>query len=232
MKNLKTSLFTFFIVLLAHSTHLLSQTLCSQFEGNSPTFTIGAGTPYPNSSSLGSSIPSGVTVHIVGNFTVDNNFSLSNIIVKVNTGVKISIATDYVNYNTNSLVLYNTKIFCCSGLWKGIEMNTLTVIDVINNSEIEDAENAIKAVNTSFASLVISNSTFNRNVIGINLEDSGTGGWFVVPPMINYFVNNKFTCTSPLNGTTNQITDVGVRLKNVYYPFTYNYLDFVKLGIN
>lgn len=222
MKNLKTSLFTFLLVLLAHSSPLLAQTLCSQYGSNLPAFTIGAGTPYPNSSSLGSSIPSGVTVHIVGDFTVDNNFSLSYITVKVNTGVKISIATDYVYYNSNSLVLNNTKIFCCSGLWKGIEMNSITVIDVNNNSIIEDAENAIKAVNTSFASLAISNSTFNRNVVGINLEDSGTGGWFVVPPMIQYFVDNKFTCTSPLNGTSGDYTDIGVRMKNINYPFTYN----------
>ena len=79
----------------------------------------------------------------------------------------------------------------------------------------------LKAVNTGFVSLAISNSTFNRNVIGINLEDSGTGGWWVMTPIITYFVNNKFTCTSPVSSSGDR-SDIGLRLKNVPYPFTYN----------
>ena len=197
--------------------------MCSTYGGSTPgytVYTVGAGTAYPNSSNLPSSSLSTVKLLVVGDFTVNNNFALLNSLVKVNPGFKISVD---INWSTPySLYLNNTKIFACppvSGigtqLWKGIELNSFTGITVTNNSIIEDAENAIKAINTSFVGLAIDNSTFNRNRIGINLEDSGSGGWFVVPPMLQYFVNNNFTCTSSLNGTTNEKTEIGLRIKSI-----------------
>ena len=198
-------------------TTLSAQTLCSQYGNSSFTYTVGVGSSgnILNSSQLGFSLPSGSTVNVVGDFNISGNFNLTNAIVKVAPNAKITILT------YNALSLNNTKVFACTGLWKGIEMQSLTSITVTNNSQIEDAENAIKAINTSYVGLSIDNSIFNRNKVGINLEDTGTGGYWVVPPMINYFVNNKFTCTSALNGGGS--TEIGLRLKNVYYPLAFNY---------
>jgi hypothetical protein len=201
-------------------TTTFSQTLCNQFNNISYTYTVGVGSPgnIVNSSQLGFSLPSGSTVNIVGDFNISGNFNLTDAIVKVAPNAKITVQT------FNALTLNNTKIFACDGLWQGIDMQSFSSISVTNSSEIEDADNAIKAFNTSFVYLYIDNSIFNRNKIGINIEDSGNnGGWYWFPPSLAYFYNNKFTCTSPLNGSTTAITDIGLRLKNINYPFAFNY---------
>jgi Secretion system C-terminal sorting domain len=204
---------------------LNAQTLCSTYGGQTPNYTVGVGSPNNiiNSSQLGSSLPNGSVVSVVGDFTIDANFSLTNAVVKVNTGKKILVQfSDYVNFNTTTLVLNNTKVFACTGLWKGIEMGGLTGITTTNGTKIEDAENAIKALNSGMVSLSIDNTTFNRNVIGINL-DASTLPWYVMPPIFNYFTNNAFSCTSALNGSLTGVTNFGVQMVNINYPFAFNY---------
>jgi hypothetical protein len=85
------------------------------------------------------------------------------------------------------------------------------------NSTIEDAERAIYA--EGFTSLSISKTTFNRNRIGIELNTPFPSMW-VPGPIVWIFSGNRFTCDAPLNGTTNGITEVGVRLRNSFlYTF-------------
>lgn len=207
-------------MLLYFLTFLRAQTLCSQYGNNTPNYTVGAGTAYLYSSNLPSTVISGATLYVVGDFIVNNGFTLANSIVKVNPNVKITVATDLVYYQSNYLSLNNTKIFACSGLWKGIELQSITSIGM-SNSIIEDAEDAIKSFYTAWVSLSIDNSTFNRNKIAINLEDNGPTSWWYSPPTLSYFVNNKFTCTSPLNAIGGN-TEYGLRIKNVSYPLAYN----------
>ena len=191
--------------------------MCSTYGGSTPgytVYTVGTGTAYPNSSNLPSSSLLAVKLLVVGDFTINFSLSLSNSIVKINPNVKIIVQT------FNSLTINNTKMFACSELWKGVEMTSFSVFNMTNNSQIEDAENAVKAINTSFVYVAIDNSIFNRNKIGINFEDSGSNFF---SPRFDYFVNNNFTCTSPLNGTSSDYTDIGVRLKNISQPLTFNY---------
>jgi hypothetical protein len=204
--------------LFFHHVNLQAQTLCSTYGGQTPNYVVGIGSPNNiiNSSQLGYSLPSGSVVNVVGDFTVDVNFNLTNAVVKVSTGAKIFVKPDYVNFNPVYFVLNNTRVFACSGLWKGIEMGGLTGLTTTNGTKIEDAENAIKAINSGMVSLSIDNTTFNRNVIGINLE---AANYTFFPAFLSYFVNNTFSCTSPLNGTATGKTELGVRMKNINYPF-------------
>jgi Secretion system C-terminal sorting domain len=217
-----------FLALFVPFSLLKSQTLCSVYGGNTPDYIVGVGTSYPSSSSLPSSVISNATILVLDNFIVDNSFTLYNCIVKVSFNKKIAVTfTDYVNFNPTNLTLNNTKVFSNNNgicnRWIGIQMNSFTGIVVTNNSQVEDADIAIQASNTSFVGLAIDHSTFNRNKIGISLEDNGLGGWYVVPPMISYFVGNTFSCTSNLNNPSSTTSDVGLQIKGVPYPLVYNY---------
>jgi hypothetical protein len=200
--------------------------LCSTYAGSAITYTVGAGTAYPNSSNLPSATLSNVTLLVQNDFTVNSNLTLNNVIVKVNMNKKILVLGDFFTYNMSNLSLNNTKVFsnACSYMWKGIDMGGLASITVTNNSVIEDADNAISAINSGYVYLNIDNSTFNRNKVGINLDATNLWG-FATPAMLQYFVNNKFTCTSALNPNTANIqkTEVGLQIKNVPYPFGWNY---------
>jgi hypothetical protein len=102
-------------------------------------------------------------------------------------------------------------------MWKGIVLGNVANIITLNGTKIEDAEKAISAEGTASNYLNITKTTFNRNDIGISLESTlgATNG-----PNIIVFSRNKFTCTAPLNGTTDQIGFAGIKTVNV--PVTVN----------
>jgi len=108
--------------------------------------------------------------------------------------------------------LDNCKIFSCDDLWKGIEVNSKTDLVIKNYSVIEDAEKTVHAINTSGATLDISTTTFNRNLIGIYLSNSSPNQY---DPVFKNFNKNEFTCTSTLNGFTFKRSEVGIYLNNV-----------------
>lgn len=187
------------------------RTLCEKNPNFECRVEIGSGTSYPNASSLLSSSISG-NVCIVGNFNVDVPFSFQNAIVKINPGVTIAIAPSPNGYDVgSSLTIDNSKLFACVKLWKGITMGHLSSISTLNNCVIEDAETAIYA--SGFCALSIQTTTFNRNRVGIELNTPFPNIW-ILGPVIWLFKGNDFICDAPLNGTTNEITQVGVKLKD------------------
>jgi hypothetical protein len=102
-------------------------------------------------------------------------------------------------------------------LWKGITLGQLSSISSWNNSVIEDAETAIYA--SGFCALSIQQTTFNRDRVGIELFTPFPNIWVPGPIMWGFF-GNQFTCTAPLNGTTNEITQAGIKLRNSdLFPF-------------
>ncbi|HRI61849.1 MAG TPA: hypothetical protein PK228_19055, partial [Saprospiraceae bacterium] len=181
-------------------------TLCEQYPNFSCGIQIGVGTPFPKSSLVGSLSLSG-NICIIGDFEVDEPFTFLNAIVKINPGVTISIAPSPNWYDPgSSLNIDNSRLFACNGLWKGITIGHLSTIVTQNNTEIEDAETAISA--TGLCELYIQQTTFNRDRVGIELNQPVPNS-FVPGPIVWTFTGNNFTCDAPLNGTTDEITYAG-----------------------
>jgi len=186
------------------------QTLCELYPNFSCVIEIGDNTAFPKSSSLGSPSLSG-NVCVVGNFEVDVPFTFQNAVVKINPGVTIAVKPSPNGYDPgSSLGIVNSKLFACSGLWKGITIGHLSTIGTSNGSRIEDAEKAIYA--SGLCALNIQHTTFNRNRIGLEL-DTPFPSIFAPGPLVWVFSGNKFSCDAPLNGT-NEIPEAGVKLKN------------------
>jgi hypothetical protein len=192
-------------------------TLCEQYPNFTCEIQIGTGTPFPKSSLLGSATLSG-NVCVIGNFEVDVPFTFLNAVVKINPGVTIAIKPSPNGYDPgSSLGIDNSKLFACNGLWKGITLGHLSTIGTQNNTEIEDAETAISA--SGLCALFIQQTTFNRDRVGIELN-TPFPNIFVPGPLVWTFTGNNFTCDAPLNGSTDEITYVGVKLKDSYlYTF-------------
>jgi len=193
------------------------QTLCEQYPNFNCEIQIGVGTSFPKSSLIGASSLSG-NVCVVGNFEVDVPFTFLNAVVRINPGVTIAVKPSPNGYDPgSSLGINNSKLFACNGLWKGITLGHLSTISTMNSTKIEDAEKAIYA--SGLCALSIQQTTFNRNRIGLELDTPFPNIW-VPGPLVWGFTSNRFTCDAPLNGTTNEITEAGVKLKNsVLYTF-------------
>lgn len=191
-------------------------TLCDEYEQSSYSLEIGVGTSFTYSSQLTGTLPT--NIWIKGDFYVDDNFKFENNIIKIEPGVTIHVLT--TTMFKRILTIKNSKLFACDELWKGIKLNNGTGVFTSDGSIIEDAEAAIHAINTSNAKLSIKNTTFNRNVIGIQLENGPTDSH---PPVIFQFADNIFNCDAPLNGTTNEVSYAGMKLVNVpaaFFPST------------
>jgi hypothetical protein len=210
-------------------TGIPEQTLCEQYPNFNCETQIGAGTTFPKSSLIGSSITGNVC--IVGDFEVDAPFRFYDAKVKITPGVKVSIKGNQDVQLSIPLEIDNSKLFACDGLWKGIELGFYAYISTHSHSEIEDAEKAIYSNVPS--TLHIETTTFNRNRVGIELAEPHKSN-ALFGPLVWVFTNNRFTCDAPLNGTTNEITEAGVKLINSYlYTFQtgLNRFDDLKYGV-
>lgn len=194
-------LFTVMWLLLTTIQFSFATTLCATYGSTFFYLTVGAGTPYPKSSDLGSSNVN-YPIYISGDFEIDANCTFLNNIVKVAPGVKITVKPR--SYYT--FTLDNTKIFACGDLWEGIFVDYSAVLISKNGTQIEDAEKAIFTDQNAY--LTVNNTTFNRNNIGIDVNT--TYGI----PILNISNNVSFTCTSPLNGTVSDISYAGIKTNN------------------
>ncbi len=164
-------------------------------------------------------------VQIIGNFIIDNNFIFENKNVSINNDVSIIVQ------NEGNLTLRNSNLFACDLLWNGIFLRGQTSIQSFD-SKIEDAKTAI--FSKSSTTLNLSNTTFNKNVIGIQLERDLFGS-----PQIDVFIKNSFTCTGPINGTYDQFTEAGILLRkaninlnlNTTSPFDNSIFQGIQNGI-
>jgi hypothetical protein len=179
-------------------------TLCQTYGSQTPDLTIGEGTSFPYATDILGSTLDGKRINIIGDFTVDKSFTFKNCIIKINPGKAIFC-------DVQSLKIDNSKLFACDQLWKGIIMADYSSIYCRNNTIIEDAEGAIQSENPVFSFINLSNTTFNRNRIGVLIANSSLN----IYPQISVFQNNRFTCTSPLNGTINEYSFAGIKSKNL-----------------
>ncbi|NBC05580.1 MAG: hypothetical protein GVY26_00120 [Bacteroidetes bacterium] len=183
-------------------------TLCEELGDITYDLFIGVGTPITHSSQI-SPLPS-KQIRIVGDFTIDNNFLLDLAVVNIDPGVSILMDANA------TLTIDNSKLFACTGMWNGIVMSDFTTVRTRNNTEIEDAEAAIQSIDKAYTFLEVENTTFNRDRIGIRLENAGISPH---SPAVFVFRDNTFECDAPLSGTVDEITEVGVQIKNVYSAF-------------
>lgn len=144
-------------------------------------------------------------VRVVGDFKIDVDFSFVNAVCFINSDVEILVAEDRL------LTLDNAKLFCCSGLWKGILLEMNGNIETKNVTEIEDALIAIE-VPCLNSEVSISHTTFNRNLRGIKVGKTGLPSCGPGSNSIQFddFLGNTFQCTSPLNSPQNGVGFCGI----------------------
>ena len=117
---------------------------------------------------------------VSGTLEIDVPYCLKDYRLMMKPGSKIIVKAG------NSLEIKgDTKIFACDQMWQGITLEENADL-TIDNSTIEDAQYAIKATGNSDIS--ITGSTFNRNFIGVYVENPYAGS--------GYAGNTNFTALS------------------------------------
>ncbi|MFK8056434.1 MAG: T9SS type A sorting domain-containing protein [Saprospiraceae bacterium] len=194
-----------------------ASTLCDEYGQGFCDIEIGLGTQFTHSSQLPTNYYIGKNFCIKGDFQIDKDFTFRDCIVKIDPGVTIFVQTGTSGGPFNlALTIDNSKLFACDDMWNGIRMSDKTTIATRYGTIIEDAEIAIKAENTQSSYVIISNTTFNRNRVGISFEEDAATP---LGPKFFIFRDNNFRCTSPLNGTVDEITEIGVNIENAFDPF-------------
>jgi hypothetical protein len=200
-------------------------TLCQEFNQTPQQAPIVLGVPgwmtdADVNQQLGTVVLTNKFVRIQGDFTVLADFEFNNCWVSISPGVKIKVGNNSIVPEPR-LNVNNSRLFCCVGLWNGIDMEDGARVNTSNGSRIEDAKTAIIADCNNFTNtLSLQNTTFNRNRVGVQIGKTGSGSGTSVA-VVN-FGSNKFTCTSPLNGLGNEITFAGVLVQRISGVATFN----------
>jgi hypothetical protein len=162
---------------------------------------------------LGTVVLTNKVVYIQGDFTVLADFEFNNCWVSISPGKKIKVGDNTIVAEPR-LNVNNSRLFCCNGLWNGIDMENGARVNTSNGSRIEDATTAIIADGNAFTNtLSLENTTFNRNRVGVQIGKTGASGASSVA-VVN-FGGNKFICTSPINTTISEITFAGVLVQRI-----------------
>jgi Secretion system C-terminal sorting domain len=202
-----------------------------------PMLVIGAGTNYPTASSLPSAILTG-KVLVIGNFTVDVPLIITNALVQVDNQSCIDVVYYAGVFDPNQgLAISKSRIYSCRNMWRGIRVHQYSNLSIQKASSIEDAEIAVHC--TALAGIYLEGTTFDRDRVGVQLENGSVGGdpfQFYWGPYMPTFEGNRFICTQPLKTPMrNEVTEVGVRLRDAWlYPTVSNDLniyDHIQRGI-
>jgi len=142
-------------------------TLCDTYGQLQPTVVIGSN---PGSitytSNLGVNSYSNEIIHIEG-VLIENTgyFHFSNCTIKMGTASEIQTMLA----GQQQIVISNCKIFACQYMWKGITIYPNQDELIMSNTHISDAQFAVW--NLEGSGLYLSDNTFDRNYIGVNVED-------------------------------------------------------------
>lgn len=185
-------------------------TLCDIYGDLSNPLQIGQGTLITTASQFVGSSYTG-NVWIRGDFIVDKNFTFLNCLIKIDEDVEIQVVSPNSPLQYNRFTVDNSKLFSCEGIWKGIDLSNRTIMITKSSTKIEDAEAAIHAIDKQYCGLFIESTNFNRNIVGILLSQTSQ---VIKPANIYRFNHNSFTCTAPINGTSDDIGLAGIKLVN------------------
>ena len=195
------------------------ETLCEQYGGGVYDLTLNS--PTLNSASKLLAFLLGNTasgkIYIADDFYVDIDFHFDNCTLEIAPGKQIFVTGGPAplmsgQYYGDGAKLYikNSKVFACGELWKGIRLVKTGSQANITNSEVEDAEIGIDAPVSS--AIGLKNAIFNRNRIGVSLGREAGSITLDNAPAFSTFSGNLFSCTAPLNGTTDEISQAGIRI--------------------
>ena len=162
-----------------------------------------------NSSIIGPGL-SNIKVCVQSNFSVTGNFTFHNCIIEFAPNVGITVIDGIGN-----LEIIDSDLFACNDLWNGITVLHDGILKC-ENSKIEDAKNAVFSHEHNSV-ISLKKNVFNKNRIGINLKGlfSSVGTREYNGPKVVDFYENSFMCDEPLNGTTNEITQAGIKLDQI-----------------
>lgn len=158
----------------------------------------------------------GTVIDLAGTITIAGNTSLTGYTLRMAPGSKILITFPSI------LTLDNCKLFGCTELWQGIELETLrsSAIYVKNGTTIEDMYAGIYAIRTSTQTSVagiinVENSKLNKNYVSIQLN-SVTGSTLSGVAYSLTVKNSTIT-------TESSLTSPGNNLKpSTTYTYAYN----------
>ena len=146
-------------------------------------------------------------IELIADFEVDAPFILLGCKMNIAPNIKIKVN------DITSFTLDGSKLFACIGMWSGIKLGHRSTIISQNITEIEDAQAAIEATCGNQGMLFITQTIFNRNYVGIKLNQNSNSTICSTAASIFFeFSGNRFDCTSPLNGTVSDVTYAGIQL--------------------
>lgn len=159
-----------FTITLTVSLGSVSQTFTQEVTVNTCcTSPLGSSTvPVAGASSTG--YPFGLlgsTIAINGNFTINTNFTINNKTLLMAPNTKIIVTAG------NTLTISKSTLYSCgTQMWDGIEIQPGGNLVLLKGTWIEDAKIAVLSDNNGgIANFDISNTTFNRNYIGVKVEN-------------------------------------------------------------
>lgn len=181
------------------------------------------------SSSIGP-IPNGSFVHVEGLFTVNSNFNLVNVEMRMAPNAKIDILSG------NTLDLHNCKLFACFEMWDGIYTNPGASIIAVK-SRFEDALNAIHSLGGGHYELY--NCVFNKNNIGLRVDSFNVPHTGIIEGSIfectsNNSINSLSTLIEPMAGEKSHFGVYCINNSDITFGVidnTQNTFDDIEVGI-
>ncbi|NOT38622.1 MAG: T9SS type A sorting domain-containing protein [Saprospiraceae bacterium] len=165
--------------------------------------------PIDNISEISGNQRTNSNINFIKDLNIDKDFSFIGCKLMFDPAVKVTIKPGI------KLTIDNSHLFSCTLLWEGIKLEAGAKIEMKNYSRVEDAEKAIERLGGG-VQMWISNTTFNKNRFGLFL--SAVAG-STNSLELKTFRDNFFICNNYLRGTTNQITEAGIFVKDYTLGF-------------
>lgn len=157
----------------------------------------------------------GSTIAINGNFTINNNFTITNKTLLMAPNTKIIVQSGKTLTITKG-VLYS----CGTDMWDGIEIQPGGKL-IMSKTTVEDAKIAVLSDNNGgTANFSITSSIFNRNYIGVKVENyilSTVHPGFIRSTTFDSKISTIQAGNTPLLDAPyqNQTAETGIELNNV-----------------
>jgi hypothetical protein len=191
-------------------------------------------TPCTSCSPLSGTISSGTfsaTAYcMTGNINITGNVTITGSELQISPGMSITIQP------SGNLTIINSHFFSCTNMWQGIIINNGGRLN-ISGSLIEDANTAVSVSNNTQTTNVftLSNSTFNKNYIGVNVVNY-TQSIPTYPFVIsNCVFTSRFIPFTPNSLTFPSSATIGAIATNPEAPLSNRFINnatYVQTGTN